>query len=212
MSKADNPAPIGAYIASWRDSIFGRYDVEPWRVTWNASAIIREAVGALDASYALDRDVAVHESAVVEPGAIIKGPAILGPYSFVAASAYLRGGVFLDRECIVGPACELKSVFMLSGAKVAHLSFVGDAIIGARTNIEAGAIIANYRNEMADKRIRIVHKGLVIDTGLDKFGALIGDDVRIGANAVVAPGAIIEPGAVIPRLGNLDQHPASIIS
>ncbi|MFN0022908.1 MAG: transferase, partial [Parvularculaceae bacterium] len=108
----------------------------------------------------------------------------------------------------VGPACELKSVFMLKGSKVAHLSFVGDSIIGAGANIEAGAMIANYRNECAEKRIRISVGGAVIDTGVDKFGAVIGDGARIGANAVIAPGALIAPGTIVPRLSLVDQAPA----
>lgn len=68
-------------------------------------------------------------------------------------------------------------------------------------------MVANYRNELADKTIRIPHCGTVIDTGVDKFGSLIGDQVRIGANAVVAPGAILALGQKLGRLQLLDQHP-----
>jgi len=128
----------------------------------------------------------------------------------VASNAYLRGGVFLDDECIVGPGCELKSTFMFRGSKLAHLSFVGDSIIGSGVNIEAGAIVANYRNEMDDKRILILREGKIIDTGVEKFGALIGDDARIGANAVIAPGALIEPGFRLARLEKVDQHPRAL--
>lgn len=94
---------------------------------------------------------------------------------------------------------------MLIGSKIAHLSFVGDSIIGAGANIEAGAVIANYRNERDDKRIRIAFEGGVIDTGVEKFGALVGDGARIGANAVIAPGALIRPSAVVPRSALIDQ-------
>jgi bifunctional N-acetylglucosamine-1-phosphate-uridyltransferase/glucosamine-1-phosphate-acetyltransferase GlmU-like protein len=164
-------------------------------------------ISALGDGYAIGGDMAIHASATVEAGAVVKGPAILGPRSFVAAGAYLRGGVFLGEDCIVGPSCELKTTMMFGGSKVAHLSFVGDSIIGSGVNIEAGAIVANYRNEMDDKRIRIAWRGGIIDTGVEKFGALIGDHARIGANAVVAPGALIEPGFRLTRLGKLDQHP-----
>jgi bifunctional N-acetylglucosamine-1-phosphate-uridyltransferase/glucosamine-1-phosphate-acetyltransferase GlmU-like protein len=201
---------IGAFVASWPSCSFARQGLEPWQVTSRAAELIGAALDGLDAGYRRDGDVAIHESATIEPGAIIKGPAILGPNSFVAASAYLRGGVFLADECIVGPACELKTTIMFQASKVAHLSFVGDSIIGAGVNIEAGAIVANYRNEMDDKRIRIVWRGTTIDTGVDKFGALIGDKARIGANAVVAPGALIEPGFRLARLGKLDQHPSPL--
>jgi UDP-N-acetylglucosamine diphosphorylase / glucose-1-phosphate thymidylyltransferase / UDP-N-acetylgalactosamine diphosphorylase / glucosamine-1-phosphate N-acetyltransferase / galactosamine-1-phosphate N-acetyltransferase len=198
---------ISDFIASWNACPFARHGLAPWQVTSRAPELVRQAIGELGAGYSRDEDRAVHDTAIVEPGAIIKGPAILGPGSFVAAGAYLRGGVALGEGCIVGPACEVKTTIMFAGSKVAHLSFVGDSIIGADVNIEAGAIIANYRNEMDDKRIRIWWQDSVLDTGVEKFGALIGDHVRIGANAVIAPGALIAPGFRLTRLGKVDQHP-----
>jgi len=208
---------IGDFVATWRSSSFAHdslkpyHSLKPWQVTSQAVELIHAMIGQLGAGYAIDNDKAIHASATVEAGAVIKGPVILGPKSFVAAGAYLRGGVFLGEDCIVGPACELKTTIMFRGSKVAHLSFVGDSIIGAGVNIEAGAIVANYRNEMDDKRIRIVWRGGIIDTGVKKFGALIGDHARIGANAVVAPGALIEPGFRLTRLGKIDQHPNPLL-
>jgi bifunctional UDP-N-acetylglucosamine pyrophosphorylase / glucosamine-1-phosphate N-acetyltransferase len=201
---------IGWFISTWESSLFGNCDEAPWHITTRAIEVIGDALGKLGEGYALGGDVAVHATATVEPGAVVKGPAIVGPGCLVAATAYLRGGVFLGQDCIVGPACELKSTFLFAASKVAHLSFVGDSIIGAGVNIEGGAIIANYRNEMGDKRIRIVTGDGTIDTGVDKFGALVGDGVRIGANAVVAPGALISPGFRLLRLGLIDQHPAPL--
>jgi bifunctional UDP-N-acetylglucosamine pyrophosphorylase / glucosamine-1-phosphate N-acetyltransferase len=198
---------IGDFVTSWPSSPFARYHLEPWQVTSHAIELIRSMIGELGADYALDGDKAIHTSASIESGAVIKGPVILGPRVFVAAGAYLRGGVFLGEDCIVGPFCELKTTIMFAGSKIAHLSFVGDSIIGVGVNIEAGAIVANYRNEMDDKRTRIVWREGIIDTAVEKFGALIGDHARIGANAVVAPGALIEPGFRLARLGKLDQHP-----
>lgn len=179
---------------------------DPWIMTRDAPAIIASldpGAGYCETAHG----VYVHDSATVEPGSVLKGPAIIGPRAFVAAGAYLRGGVFLDEDVIVGPYCELKTVFMLKGSKIAHLSFVGDSLIGARANIEAGAVIANYRNERDDKIIRIALDGGVIDTGVDKFGALVGDDARIGANAVIAPGAVFKPRTIIRRAALIDQHP-----
>lgn len=200
-----SPVDLRAYLPSAADGIFAALiDLAPWEITTRAKAIVQRAIGGLS-GYDIADGVAVHRKADVEKGAIVKGPAIIGPGCFVAATAYLRDGVFLDEGCIAGPACELKSVFMLKGSKVAHLSFAGDSIIGAGANIEAGAMLANYRNERADKRIRISVDGEIIDTGVEKFGALIGDNARIGANAVIAPGALIGAGAVVPRLALVDQ-------
>lgn len=202
-----SPVNLRAYLPSAADGVFAALiDLAPWEITARTKAIVQRAIGGLS-GYDIADGVAIHRKATVEKGAIVKGPAIIGPDCFVAATAYLRDGVFLDERCVVGPACELKSVFMLKGSKVAHLSFAGDSIIGDGANIEAGAILANCRNEREDKRIRIAVDGLIIDTDAEKFGALIGEDARIGANAVIAPGALIAAGAVVPRLTLVDQTP-----
>lgn len=177
----------------------------PWEATIRSENIVAEALGTLGDGYAVAGGIAIHETATVEPGAILKAPCIIGPNCFIAASAYLRGGVWLERDAIVGPCCELKSTYMHAGAKTAHLNFVGDSVIGRRCNVEAGAMVANYRNERDDKRIVIAHDGKRIDTGVDKFGAVLGDGTRIGANAVIAPGAILMPGTIVRRLELVDQ-------
>jgi UDP-N-acetylglucosamine diphosphorylase / glucose-1-phosphate thymidylyltransferase / UDP-N-acetylgalactosamine diphosphorylase / glucosamine-1-phosphate N-acetyltransferase / galactosamine-1-phosphate N-acetyltransferase len=193
---------VAEYIAGVvRSTLAHLIDRPPWHWTTNASAIVRDLVRSSGAGFEIADDVAIHQSARVESGATIKGPALVGPECFIASTALIRGGCWLDRGCIVGPAAELKTSFMFAGSKLAHLNFVGDSVLGADVNIEAGAMIANYRNECADKRIRIG----AIDTGVEKFGALVGDGVRIGANAVIAPGALLAPGTIIPRLGLVDQ-------
>lgn len=196
---------IGDHIADWGRWFPALADAFPWDVTSRLEAHVAAALGSLGPDYALAGTVAVHRLATVEPGAVVKGPAIIGPGCFVAATAYLRGGVWLLEGAIVGPAAELKSSVMGPGSKLAHLNFVGDSLLGAGVNIEAGAMVANYRNERADKRIRFALDGRVIDTGVDKFGALLGDGVRIGANAVVAPGAVLAPGTRVGRLQLVDQ-------
>jgi UDP-N-acetylglucosamine diphosphorylase / glucose-1-phosphate thymidylyltransferase / UDP-N-acetylgalactosamine diphosphorylase / glucosamine-1-phosphate N-acetyltransferase / galactosamine-1-phosphate N-acetyltransferase len=198
---------IDLYIAQWRQSPFsGLYD-EPWHVTGAAEQHIRAAFAMLRSDYVISDEVAVHHTAKLESGVTAKGPIIISANCLVAAGAYLRGGVFLDENCIVGPGSELKSSLMFNGSKLAHLNFVGDTILGANVNIEAGAVIANYRNEKQTKAIRIRHGQEVIDTGVDKFGALIGDGCRIGANAVIAPGALLLPDTHVGRLELIDQYP-----
>lgn len=200
---------ISDFVDSWPSSAFGSATTLPWEATQQAERLVIAQIDHLDADYEVSGAVAVHVTARVEDRAVIKGPVIIGPNAFVAANAYLRGGVFIANDCIVGPSCELKTTFMFSGSKIAHLSFVGDSIIGSRANIEAGAIIANYRNELEDKLIRIQSNGQVIETGVDKFGALIGDDARVGANAVIAPGALLDKKTIVRRASLLDQSPSS---
>ena len=200
---------LAAFIDRWRTSPFGLIETAPWLVIKNIEHHVRTISRTLAEGYHCDGDVLIHRSAIVEPGATVKGPAIIGPDSFVAAGAYLRGGVFLEKECIIGPGSEVKSSVIFRGSKLAHLNFVGDSILGREVNVEAGAIIANYRNELDDKAINILFEGAVIETGLEKFGALVGDGSRIGANAVLAPGAILRPNSIVARTALVDQHPGS---
>jgi len=198
---------LGCFIGSCADHpLLARRGEMPWHLTRGVCAIVASHIVELGVEYRVAGGVAVHRTASIETGAIVKGPAIIGPRCFIAATAYLRGGVFLDEDCIVGPGAELKSSFAFKGSKLAHLNFVGDSILGEGVNCEAGSIIANFRNESEDKRIRIAFDGEIIDTGTEKFGALVGNRVRLGANAVVAPGALILPGTTLPRLSLFDQQ------
>ncbi|MGF6401552.1 NDP-sugar pyrophosphorylase family protein [Pseudomonas frederiksbergensis] len=196
---------ITQFIARWQDLGLGDTANVAWHVTEASENLVRALLARLGPGYRLQGEVAVHETARVEPGAVIKGPVIIGPDCFVATGAYLRGGVYLGSHCIIGPSCELKSSFMLNGSKLAHFNFVGDSLLGENVNIEAGAVIANYRNELNGTSISLLYNQSVIETGVSKFGALVGDGTKIGANAVVAPGALLRPGTIVPRLGLIDQ-------
>ena len=155
-------------------------------------------------------EVAIHRSAVVEPGAVLKGPLILGAGCFVASGAYLRGGSWVAENCTFGPGAELKSSFVFAGTKLAHFNFVGDSVLGENVNLEAGSIICNYRNERAAKEVLVRVEASLHRTGCEKFGALVGDGSRIGANAVVAPGALLLPAKVIRRTELFDQEVSAV--
>ena len=194
---------ISTFIARWPS--LGLVPAAAWLVSDDCENQVMALLAGLGDGYRRHGDCAIHESAVVEQGAVLKGPIIIGEGSFVAAGAYLRGGVYLGSNCIVGPSCEIKSSFMLDGSKLAHFNFVGDSLIGEGVNVEAGAIIANYRNELNGADIKICYACDVIETGVNKFGALVGDGCKIGANAVIAPGALLRPNSQVPRLGLIDQ-------
>jgi UDP-N-acetylglucosamine diphosphorylase / glucose-1-phosphate thymidylyltransferase / UDP-N-acetylgalactosamine diphosphorylase / glucosamine-1-phosphate N-acetyltransferase / galactosamine-1-phosphate N-acetyltransferase len=177
----------------------------PWIATSESETIIAKLVGDADDSFSKKDGNAIHKSATIEQGAIVKSPAFIGERCFIAAGAYLRGGVWLEQDVIIGPTCEIKSTYIFRNSKIAHLSFVGDSVIGIDVNVEAGAMIANYRNERADKEIWFKYQNEIFKTGVNKFGAIVGDYTRIGANAVIAPGAALTPGTIIKRLQLLDQ-------
>jgi NDP-sugar pyrophosphorylase family protein len=197
---------INEQIAEFRTSPLGEFsDRAPWELTGGAIGIVEQLLSRSDQNYRVSDNVAVHSTSIVESGAIIKAPAMIGPGCFIAAGAYLRGGCWLEAKCIIGPGAELKSSFVFRGTKLAHFNFVGDSILGCEVNLEAGSIIANYRNERDNPAISFVHNGQLIETGAVKFGALVGDRTRIGANAVIAPGAILAPATIVSRLASVDQ-------
>jgi UDP-N-acetylglucosamine diphosphorylase / glucose-1-phosphate thymidylyltransferase / UDP-N-acetylgalactosamine diphosphorylase / glucosamine-1-phosphate N-acetyltransferase / galactosamine-1-phosphate N-acetyltransferase len=183
-----------------------RADLAPWDLVRRAEAIVRELLVSTGGDFEIRDDIAIHRSATIEAGAVLKGPLIIGARCFVASGAYLRGANWIAEDCTIGPGCELKSSFVFAGAKLAHFNFVGDSIVGADVNLEAGSIVCNHRNERADKEIRVRIYGSLHATGCEKFGALIGDRSRIGANAVLAPGVLLAPGSIVARASLRDDE------
>jgi NDP-sugar pyrophosphorylase family protein len=178
---------------------------KPWEITTRASSIVIEKIKSLSSEYIMTGDIAIHKSATIEEHAVLKGPLIISENCFVAAHAYLRNGVFLDEGVSIGPGCEVKSSFVFSNSALAHFNFVGDSILGSRVNLEAGSVIANHFNERSDKQISVKINKEIIQTGSSKFGALLGDDVKIGANAVLSPGTILPPHSIVDRLQLIQQ-------
>lgn len=181
--------------------------LRPWLIPNQMPTIISNIMKSLSSDeYIIKNGNAVHRTATIEPGAILKSPYIIGPNCFIASYAYLRGGVWLESDVIIGPACEIKSSLILKDSKAAHFNFIGDSVIGRNVNIEAGAIIANYRNELACKEIVCFIDQKKVTTGVDKFGAMLGDECKIGANAVLAPGTILKPRSIVGRLALIDMQ------
>lgn len=198
---------ISDYVST---KIFKDERAPPWEVCRRADEIIRSWIEDLSDAYKVTDGIAIHNTAIAEPGAVLKAPCIISENCFVAAYAYLRGGVWLDKNVILGPSTEVKSSFICAGSKAAHFNFIGDSIIGEDVNIEAGAILANFRNEWKVKEIICFDGVNYIHTGQNKFGSLIGDGSRIGANAVLAPGSILQKGSIIKRLSSIDQIPVEM--
>ena len=198
---------IAQAIDNWPEELSGYLETPPWEIVSQLADILPPLIAKLPAdTFDIKDDVAIHRTAVIEHGCVIKGPAIIGAHSFIATGAYIRGGVWLGDRCGIGPGCEIKTTIMLSESKVAHFNFVGDSILGEGVNMEAGSIIANYRNESPDEPISILIGGKTVQIGVAKFGALVGDRAKIGANAVIAPGAILDADTIVPRLGLVDQR------
>ena len=139
-------------------------------------------------------DVFIGKGTVVEHGATIKGPTIIGENCQIRSSAYIRGDVIVGDECVLGNASEFKNAVLFNNTQVPHFSYVGDSILGYKAHLGAGVILSNVKSIKGNVTVKYGHD---IDTGLRKFGAVIGDGCDIGCNCVLNPGSIIGRNSVL---------------
>lgn len=142
-----------------------------------------------------DESIQLGPGVVVEPGALIKGPTIIGAQTEVRQGAYIRGNCIIGDQCVVGHTTEMKSSIMLHGAKAGHFAYIGDSILGNGSNLGAGTKLANLKIKEGSVRIRVA--GETVDTGLRKFGAVIGDHKEIGCNTVTNPGTLLDRSCTV---------------
>ncbi len=143
----------------------------------------------------ISENVFIGEGTVLEDGVMIKGPAIIGKNCKIRHNAYIRENVIIGDNCVVGNSTEIKNSLLFNGAQAPHYNYVGDSILGHKAHLGAGVKISNYK--LFPGNIELELDGKPFDTGLRKFGALLGDGVEVGCNAVLNPGSIIGRGAVI---------------
>ncbi|WP_255373714.1 DapH/DapD/GlmU-related protein [[Flexibacter] sp. ATCC 35103] len=178
---------------------------EPWNITNDLKNIIEKMILNLGDDYIIQDNIAIHKSATIENNVTIKKPAIISENCYIGANAYFREGVYLDKSVKIGPGCEVKNSIICSGTAIAHFNYIGNSIIGRNINFEAGSIAANHYNERANKKISVLYDNKVIETNSDKFGSLVGDNSRVGANAVLSPGTILAKNSIVKRLELIEQ-------
>lgn len=152
----------------------------------------------------IGRDVFIGEGTVVEDGAMIQGPAIIGRNCQIRHNAYIRQHVLIGDGCMVGNACELKNALLFNGCQVPHFNYVGDSILGHGAHLGAGVVLSNFRAFPGN--VTVTLDGQPFDTGLIKFGALLGDHADVGCNAVLNPGSILGRGALVYPAVNWRGH------
>ncbi len=163
----------------------------PWEALAGIKEMIRELGARLDpAQYReVSPEVWVHVSAVVAPTAYLGAPCIIGAETEVRHGAFIRGAALVGDHCVVGNSVELKNVILFDRVQTPHYNYVGDSILGYKSHMGAGSITSNVKS---DKRLVVVHNGGEnIETGLKKFGAMLGDGVEVGCNSVLNPGTVI---------------------
>ena len=161
---------------------------------WEALAGIKDLILELGANLGDDYEerepgVWVHKTATVFDSAYLGAPCIIGPNTEVRQCAFVRGSALVGANCVVGNSVELKNVILFDNVQTPHYNYVGDSILGHFSHMGAGSITSNVK---ADKALVVVHNGSEqIETGIKKFGAMLGDHVEVGCNAVLNPGTVI---------------------
>ncbi|MBR5578222.1 MAG: UDP-N-acetylglucosamine pyrophosphorylase, partial [Lachnospiraceae bacterium] len=163
----------------------------PWEVLPKIKDFIMELGKSLpeDKFDKVGEDVWIPKSATVFPSAYIQGPTIIDEKAEVRHCAFIRGNAIVGKEAVVGNSTELKNVILFNNVQVPHYNYVGDSILGYKAHMGAGSITSNVKS---DKKLIIVKNGTeIIETGLKKFGAMIGDNVEVGCGSVLNPGTVI---------------------
>ena len=131
----------------------------------------------------------IHKTAIIAPSAYLAAPCIIGAGTEVRHCAYIRGNALVGENCVVGNSVELKNVILFDNVQVPHFNYVGDSILGYQSHMGAGSVTSNVKS---DKTPVVVKNGdEKMETGLKKFGAMLGDFVEVGCNSVLNPGTIV---------------------
>ena len=163
----------------------------PWEVLPKIGAFIVKLGSALpETEYEkIGEDIWVAKSAKVAATASIHGPAIIGKEAEIRHCAFIRGNAIVGEGAVVGNSTELKNVILFNKVQVPHYNYVGDSILGYKSHMGAGAVTSNVKSDKSLVKVKVGEK--TIETGLKKFGAMLGDFVEIGCNSVLNPGTVI---------------------
>ncbi len=175
----------------------------PWELLPKIGTFIVELGKTLpvDEYEQCEQNIWIAKSATVAPSASIKGPAIIGKEAEVRHCAFIRGNAIVGEGAVVGNSTELKNVILFNRVQVPHYNYVGDSILGYRAHMGAGSITSNVKS---DKTLVVVKDGSeYIETGLKKFGAMLGDGVEVGCGSVLNPGTVIGPHTNIYPLSSV---------
>ncbi len=138
-------------------------------------------------------DVWIHKTAKIYPNNFIAGPCVIGPKTEVRPGAFIRGNALVGADCVVGNSTELKNVILFDHVQVPHYNYVGDSILGYYSHMGAGALTSNVKQDKTPVTVKAGEEKL--ETGLKKFGAMLGDHVEVGCNSVLNPGTVVGRGS-----------------
>ena len=162
----------------------------PWEALRGIQNLILTLGPELGEAYEeISPKVWVHKTATVAPTAFLGAPCIIGAGTEIRHCAFIRGSALVGENCVVGNSVELKNVILFDNVQVPHFNYVGDSILGYKSHMGAGAVTSNVKSDHT--LVTVKNGDEKIETGLKKFGAMLGDFVEVGCNSVLNPGTVI---------------------
>lgn len=176
---------------------------QPWEILPTIKDIVMEIAQNLDKDkyYQQSENVWIAKSAIIYPNVYIKGPCIIGENTEVRPSAFIRGNALIGDNCVIGNSTEVKNSIIFDNVQVPHFNYVGDSILGFKSHMGAGAVTSNVKSDKG--LVKIKKDNIYIDTGLKKFGAILGDRTEVGCNSVLCPGSVIGKDCIIYPLSRV---------
>lgn len=162
---------------------------------WEALKGIKELIISLgerlpeDEFNLISENVWVHKSVKIFPTAYIGAPCIIGKGTEVRQCAFIRSAALIGENCVIGNSTEIKNAIIFDNVQVPHFNYVGDSILGYKSHLGAGAVTSNVKSDRS--LVKVKSADGAIETGLKKFGAMVGDNVEVGCNSVLNPGTVI---------------------
>lgn len=198
-----NGEPLRTTIVLWENQALAGDEVEiefgdapkgKLLVTKDGEQLVGATVLMAGSSY-IGEQFYFGKGVLVEPGAMLMAPTIVDDQTVIRQGAYVRGYCLFGKRCVVGHVTEVKHSIFLNDAKAGHFAYLGDSILGNDANLGAGTKLANLKFTGGNVQVRT--KSELLDSGLRKFGAILGDKVQTGCNSVTNPGTVIGPKSML---------------
>ena len=176
-------------------------NVAPWewvrKIKYTLSNFTFEKTSlGIPSNLSIKGDVYIHPTVQLPPYGSIEGPCYIGKHTVLRPGVYIRGNVIVGESCVLGNSCEFKNTLILDKAQIPHFSYIGDSVIGNKAHLGAGVICSNLRLDQKDIKIFDLKKKS-FDTKMRKLGAIVGDGVEVGCNAVLNPGSLLLPNSMV---------------
>ena len=177
----------------------------PWEVLPEIGSFIKDTGAGLPTDEYLQAgvDIWIHNTAKVAKSAELNGPLIIGKHTEIRHCAFIRGNVLIGEGAVVGNSTELKNVILFDQVQVPHYNYVGDSILGYKAHMGAGSITSNVKSDK--KLVAVRAEDGIIETGMKKFGAMLGDEVEIGCGTVLNPGTVVGKNSNIYPLSSVRE-------